>query len=164
VHSWVGTPGKKLDNNNFFLIVLENKIKYSIGITLIELMIVVTVISILSALAYPSYQAQMQENRRSDGQKLLLEIMNEQQKFFSNNGRYTDDLVSGGDVGLDYDAFDGNGAVLSDNDFYLATAQACPGSTIEDCVLITASPQPGQDDDGPLTYNSRNQKMPIEKW
>ena len=76
MHSWVGIPGKKLDNSNFFLIVLENKIKHSIGITLIELMIVVSVISIISALAYPSYQAHMQENRRSDGQKLLLEIMN----------------------------------------------------------------------------------------
>lgn len=127
-------------------------------------MFVIAVISILTVIAYPSYQSQMQENRRTDGQKLLLEIMNNQQKFYSQHSRYTDDLVSGGAVGLDYDDFDGNGAVLSENEFYLVTAQACPGSTINSCVILTATALSGQVSDGNLSYNSRNEKKPVSKW
>lgn len=127
-------------------------------------MIVLIVVSILTVLAYPSYQSQMTENRRTDGQRILLEIMNEQQKFYSRNSSYTSDLVAGGVVGLNYPDPNGDGSVPSDNDFYLITAQACPTLAINECVILTASPQGGQIGDGNLTYNSRNQKTPPSHW
>ena len=37
-------------------------------------MIVIVVLAIIVSLAYPSYQSQMSKNRRTDGQKMLLEI------------------------------------------------------------------------------------------
>ena len=37
------------------------------GITMIELMIVIVVLSILAAIAYPSYQNQVTKARRADG-------------------------------------------------------------------------------------------------
>ena len=107
----------------------------------------------------------MVENRRSDGKRILLEIMTEQQKFFSRNGKYTLDLVDTDPaVGLGLPDPNGDGTVPSENEFYLVTAQLCAASTISECVQLTATPQPGQTSDGPLTYNSRNQKDPIAKW
>ena len=127
-------------------------------------MIVIVVLSILVALAYPSYQSQMVENRRTDGQRILLEIMNEQQKFYSRNSTYTADLVSGGTAGLTYPNPNGDGTVPSDKEFYLITAQACPTQTISQCVMLTAAPQGAQVGDGDLSYNSRNEKTPTSHW
>jgi type IV pilus assembly protein PilE len=150
--------------NQIKILPVSKILKRHSGVTLIELMIVVVVLSILVALAYPSYQTQMTENRRTDGQRILLEIMNEQQKFYLRNSRYTADLVAGGTVGLDYPDPNGDGSVPSDKEFYLVTAQACPTFTINDCVELTAVPQGGQADDGNMTYNSRNQKAPATHW
>ncbi len=127
-------------------------------------MIVIVVLSILTVLAYPSYQTQMAENRRTDGQRILLEIMNEQQKFFSRNSTYTANLVAGGTAGLAYPDPNGDGTVLSDKGFYLVSAQACPTLTIGQCVVLTATPQSGQVADGNLSYNSRNEKTPASHW
>lgn len=122
-------------------------------------MIVVVVVAIIVSLAYPSFQSQMRENRRTDGQKLLLEIMQAQQKFYSRNSTYTTDLIA--DLNFP-DA--GGGNVLSDKQFYLIAAQACPTFAIDECVELTATAQGGQTVDGDLTYNSRNQKTPVGKW
>ncbi len=127
-------------------------------------MIVIVVLSILTVLAYPSYQTQMTENRRTDGQRILLEIMNEQQKFFSRNSTYTANLVAGGTAGLAYPDPNGDGTVLSDKGFYLVSAQACPTFTIGQCVELTATAQGGQLGDGNLSYNSRNEKSPATHW
>ncbi len=123
-------------------------------------MIVLVILAILTAIAYPMYQSQAVENRRSDGNKILLELMNEQQKFHADNGRYTLDLVA--ELGQ-LDA--GSGQVESNNKFYLVSAAVCDvGVPISECVLLTAAAQPGQTSDGDLKYNSRNQKTPPEKW
>jgi type IV pilus assembly protein PilE len=130
------------------------------GITLIELMIVLAVLSILVAIGYTDYQSQMIENRRTDGQKILLVIMNYQQEFHSRNSRYTLDLIN--ELSLT-DA--GGGQVASDNNFYLVSAVVCDVPTpIADCVLLTATPQDAQTSDGPMTYNSRNVKTPKAHW
>ena len=128
-------------------------------------MIVLVVLAILVAISYPIYQSQVVENRRSDGQKILLEIMHEQQKFFARNGSYTIDLVAGGAIGLNFPDPNGDGTVPSENGFYLVTAAVCDVPTpISDCVLLTATAQAGHTSDGNLTYNSRNVKTPAAKW
>jgi type IV pilus assembly protein PilE len=127
-------------------------------------MIVIVMLSILTVLAYTSYQTQMTENRRSDGQRILLEAMNEQQKFYSRNSTYTANLVAGGTTGLNYPDPNGDGTVPSDKDFYLISAQACPTFNISQCVVLTAVPQGGQLGDGNLSYNSRNVKAPASHW
>ena len=123
-------------------------------------MIVLAVLSVLVAIGYPTYQSQMIENRRTDGQKILLVIMNYQQKFHSRNSRYTLDLIN--ELSL---TDGGGGKVASDNNFYLVSATVCDAPTpISNCVLLTATPQDAQASDGPMTYNSRNVKTPIAHW
>ncbi len=134
-------------------------IKQNHGVTLMELMIVVAILAIVVSIAYPGYQSQMRENRRTDGQRILLEILQAQQKFYSRNSTYTTDLIT--DLNFT-DA--GGGNVSSKNEYYLVNAQACPSFSIEDCVLLTAVAQGSQLEDGDLTLDSRNSKTPASHW
>lgn len=60
----------------------------SSGFTLIELMIVVAIIGILAAIAYPSYQEQIRSSRRADGQGALLTAAQAMERYFTENGTY----------------------------------------------------------------------------
>ena len=55
------------------------------GFTLIELLIVVVIIAILSAIAYPSYQAYVIRANRAMAKAELLEVAVRQEHFFLNN-------------------------------------------------------------------------------
>jgi type IV pilus assembly protein PilE len=58
------------------------------GVTLIELMIVVVIIGILVAIAYPGYQSQMQKTRRADGQAALLNAAQALERCFTRFNTY----------------------------------------------------------------------------
>lgn len=58
------------------------------GFTLIELMMVVTIIGILSAIAYPSYQEAVKKSRRSDSKGALLGLANAMERHFTENSSY----------------------------------------------------------------------------
>lgn len=58
------------------------------GFTLLEIMIVVVIIGILAAIAYPSYQRYVTEARRAEGQRLLLLAAAQQERFYSQCGYY----------------------------------------------------------------------------
>lgn len=132
------------------------------GFTLIELLIVVAIIGILAGIAYPSYQNYMMRTGRSDGQAWLMQIMQAQERFYSQNQTYTDNLGTGG---LAYrnaagTAIAANGAVISENTRYSINAAACTGTTIDKCVILTATRQGPQTADacGNLTLDSRGTK------
>lgn len=122
------------------------------GFTLVELMIVVAIIGILSAIAYPSYQEYVFKTGRADGKAKLAEVMSAQERFYSQNQRYTTDLSS--NLGLNY----GADPVETSEQRYNISAAACAGSVIGNCVQLTAVPTATQQGDvacGNLTLNSR---------
>jgi len=66
------------------------------GFTLIELMIVVVVIGILAAVAYPSYQDYVRRGKRSDAQQFMSEVSLRQGQYILDARAYTDKMGSGG--------------------------------------------------------------------
>lgn len=59
------------------------------GFTLIELMIAVVVVSILLAIAIPSYETYVQKSRRTDAKTALLDLASREQRYFSVNNAFT---------------------------------------------------------------------------
>ncbi|PCH60708.1 MAG: hypothetical protein COC05_03630 [Gammaproteobacteria bacterium] len=59
--------------------IIANKIK---GFTLIEVLIVVAIVGILAAIAYPSYVEQINKSRRADAQTALIELAARLQEYY----------------------------------------------------------------------------------
>ena len=60
------------------------------GFTLLELMIVITVVAILAAVAYPLYTDQIRKGRRSEARQALSDLALRQEKWRSYNTTYGD--------------------------------------------------------------------------
>lgn len=58
------------------------------GITLLELMIVVVVVGILAAVAYPSYQDQVRKTRRADGKSALMNTAQALERCYTRFAAY----------------------------------------------------------------------------
>ncbi|WP_305909805.1 type IV pilin protein [Methylomarinum sp. Ch1-1] len=59
------------------------------GFTLIELMITVTILAILAAIAYPAYNDYIVKSRRSDAKSAILKMQLAEEKWRANNPSYT---------------------------------------------------------------------------
>ncbi|MSQ69057.1 MAG: type IV pilin protein [Gammaproteobacteria bacterium] len=105
------------------------------GMTLIELMVVLAVVGILTAIAYPSYQGSVSKARRADGKTLLLDIAARQERYFMDSSSYTTTLTQ-----LGY----GVGTLTSSDGFYSATVAAGPSGSITSSYTITATPVTAQ--------------------
>ena len=64
------------------------------GFTLIELIIVVSIVSTLLVLTLPSYQRQLINTRRSMGVAELLDVVIRQEQYFIDYKRYAETLSS----------------------------------------------------------------------
>ena len=129
------------------------------GFTLIELMIVVAIIGILSAIAFPSYQSYVLRSGRADGMAKLMEVMQAQERFFSVEQTYTANLGAGAG-GLAYGVA-ANAPVPSNEGRYNIAAAACAGTVIGNCVALTATRAGAQVGDlqcGNLSLDSRGTK------
>jgi len=65
------------------------------GFTLVELMIVVAVMAILTAIAYPMYQDQVRKSRRAAVKGSILQVSQFMERHYTENMRYSD---SGGNT------------------------------------------------------------------
>ncbi len=86
------------------------------GVTLIELMVVVAIIAIISAFAYPSYERYVTRTKRAVAQNALLQVADRQQQFFMDNKQFAADMT---DLGYPADPY-----VVSDDGRTTAAADS----------------------------------------
>jgi type IV pilus assembly protein PilE len=112
------------------------------GVTLIELMVVVAIIAIISAFAYPSYDRYVIKTKRSVAQNALLQIADRQQQFFMDNKRFAADLTN---LGFTANPFvvndDGNPTVAGDSQAVYSLSLSNVTATT---WTLTAAPLHGQ--------------------
>lgn len=98
------------------------------GFSLIELLIVLTIVSILVAFAFPSYTDYQRKARRLDAKMALQEIAASQEQFYVTNRRYTADLNQ---LGLSNRSEEGHYVInvaAADAQSFTAVAAPAPGS------------------------------------
>src|SRR5512146_2679908 len=64
------------------------------GFTLIELMITVVVAAILMSVAFPLYQHQMRESRRTDARSALSDLAGREERYYAINNVYTNSATN----------------------------------------------------------------------
>lgn len=72
------------------------------GFTLIELMIALTIMGILAAIAYPAYTQYVTRSRVGVAKSVLVQVMDRQAQFFVDNKGFATDLT---DLGFGEDGF-----------------------------------------------------------
>lgn len=117
------------------------------GFTLVEVMIVVALLGIITAIALPSYQTYVQKSRRSDARAALMEAANRQQQFLLTRGTFTTNMQ---DLGYPADP------ARSPDGFYTFDAAQCAGTALTRCFVLTATPFGGQAADAGCTTFSIN--------
>lgn len=117
------------------------------GFTLIEMMIVVAIIGILAAIAYPSYQEYILRSNRAEGQALLNDAAARQERYFAQNNAYITATTDVTKLGL-------AGAISTTGRYALSIAA---GAAADGGYLLTVAPQGAQTADtrcGNLTLNA----------
>ena len=87
--------------------------KHMRGITLIELMIVVVIVGILAAFAYPNYQEFTARAKRNEARAALLRLATNQERFYLNNNTFTADLTQ-----LGFTSADGGATSVTETGYY----------------------------------------------
>jgi type IV pilus assembly protein PilE len=124
------------------------------GFTLLELMIVVTIIAILASLAYYNYSRYAFRTRRADGRELLMRIAAAEERFFTNTNKYSDDVTSAPPTGL------GLGDTSEGGHYTVTVAWGTSGD--DQTFVATSAPVAGDvqasDACGSLTFDNAGNK------
>lgn len=116
------------------------------GFTLIEMMIVVAIIGILAAIAYPSYDEYVKRGNRTEGQALLSDAAARQERYFSQNNTYITKDSDIGKLGLSLGS--GNKSATGKYVFAISKVDKDGGYT------LTATQQFGDSKCGNLTLSA----------
>jgi type IV pilus assembly protein PilE len=136
------------------------------GFTVVELLVVLTILAILLAIVLPSYSQYRITANRAAAKAFLLEIFNRQDVRIGQTGTYASTLV---DLGLTIPADVQTAGYAVSITTTTLTLQAAVGT--EPAVTMpgfTASATPAgesiQINDGTLTINQFGLKTPVNKW
>jgi type IV pilus assembly protein PilE len=131
---------------------------YSMGFTLIELMIVVAIVGILAAVAYPAYTDSVLKGRRAQGRAAVAQLIQQQERYITQRNCYlgfttnsstgaatatSPGTACGGVTATSVPFKTFSGDTLA-NSHYILSADTCPAGSgtlsISDCVRVIATP------------------------
>lgn len=147
------------------------------GFTLIELMIVVAVIGILAAIAYPAYTDSVLKGRRAQGRTALAELLQQQERYMTQNNCYLGFTTSTAFVAtptapspatacggvtagsVPFKAFSGDNSSSAAYRLSATTCAAGAGTlSIAECVRVVATPIKSDPAVGDLEMSSNSTK------
>lgn len=125
------------------------------GFTLIEMMIVVAIIAILAAIVVPWWGKYTYRARRADGQKLLMHVVQMEERYYTDTNHYP---LAASSLGYTTDT------PVSEHGYYQLTAITLPaGTSTGQGYIATVKPLKGQADDkcGNLSIDNTGLKKPL---
>jgi type IV pilus assembly protein PilE len=113
---------------------------YPRGLSLLEILVVLLVVGVITALSLPAYRQHLVRVHRGEAAAALYEIAAAEERFHLRHGLYTSDLVSAAPRGL------GLSALSSARRYALSVALAADAQTF--IANATPTHEGGQADDG----------------
>jgi type IV pilus assembly protein PilE len=138
------------------IVKVKQGYRFNSGFTLIELMITVTVIGILAAIAIPSYRQYIIRGNRSAAESVMMDLANREQQFLLSNRSYSDAAT-----------LTANGYTLPSNVSQNYTWNVTAGVDVSSSApifTITFTPINGQSSDVTLTLDNQGTKTPLASW
>lgn len=117
------------------------------GFTLIEMMIVVAIVGIIAAIAYPSYQDSIMRSQRADAQTTLSSLASVQERYYTQQAPAT--YAADFKTLVDNSLASGTTQIPSNEDLYTITlsnagcSSTIGGKTVYSCFTLTAQPVAG---------------------
>lgn len=129
------------------------------GFTLIEIMIVVVIIGILAAIAWPSYDAYVKRGYRAEGQAFLNDTAARQERYFAQNNSYVTAQKDIGKLGLSTSTTgEGDNASVTVSSATGKYGLAVSKANGDGGYTLTATQQFGDTQCGNLTLNAQGQR------
>ncbi|MGD6737245.1 type IV pilin protein [Photobacterium leiognathi subsp. mandapamensis] len=123
------------------------------GVTLIEMLIVVAIIGVISAIAYPSYQSYVLKGHRTQAMGDMVKVQLNLEEHFTQNNNYNSPVISGSTCSIcdsDNDRYTFSLSSAANNYTITATAKADKGQDLDEC--------------GNLTLNQNGTGTPASCW
>ncbi len=140
---------------------LTNKPAQNAGLSLIELLIAITIVGLLAAIALPSYNSSIRNSNRADARSELLLYQTRLEKCFSANRTFlhSDDTPCGASQVLA-----ASGAVSGEQLYRIEFEQAPAASRFVLVARAIKGPQLSDVGCLAITLDNIGNKLPLECW